>query len=498
MQSIAHLPRIQDIGLLGSLGPSMRDQLALQRRLARQSVSMVRGRILHLPVIFPCTPEAAHEVLVTKAKSFEKAPGVRILLHDFAGQGLFTSEGAIWKSQRKLMSPLFQPAPIHQYAETMRLVTERVADGLHGGQSIDVARETTRIAMSIVGKALFDVDTFDEADELGRALTTALHFVNDNVAHPVLVAHVLLLDTLNGLAERTRGRVRGLAEAARDKVSSPFLLPGVRDPKLLAAAKLVDDQIQAMIDERRRRGFRDGDLLTRLMTARDQDGQPMSDRQVRHEAVTIFVAGHETTATALAWSFYLLSRHPDVLARVRAEADAFGDEPIAKWEPERLAYTTRVFREVMRLYAPLPMMARRTLEDVEISGVLLPKRTLALVSTYAQHYRAESYPDPERFDPDRWLPEREAERHRASYLPFSAGPRFCIGIHFAMMEGPIVLSRLLRRFDFEIDPNKTIVEDDFPTLRPRGGVPAIVRSRRPHHGSIAPTASRVSPSSSSA
>ena len=479
MTSLADLPRLPDVGLLGSLGPSTPERLAFQRTLALQEAPLVRGRILHLPVVFPCSPEAAHEVLVTKAKSFEKSPGIRVLLHDLAGQGLFTSEGSIWRSQRKLMSPLFQPAPIHAYAETMRQVAERAASAMHDGMRIDVAHETTRIAMSVVGKALFDVDTFDEADALGAALTTCLAWVNANLASMGLVAHVVMLDATELLARRSQGKVRDVAQKIHDVVSSPFLLPGVRSKELRDAVRVLDERIQSMIDDRRKSGLTRDDLLTRLLTARDPEGQAehMSDRQVRDEAVTLFVAGHETTATALAWSFYLLARNPECLARARAEADAFGDGPITAWDPSKLAYCTRVFREAMRLYSPIMMFPRRTLEEVEIGGVRLPPKSLVFVSAYAQHYRPGSFPDPERFDPDRWLPEREAERHRASYLPFSEGPRVCIGIHFAMLEGPIVLATLLRRWSFDIDAAKTITEDDFATLRPKGGVPATVRAR---------------------
>ncbi len=479
MSSPTALPRIPDNDLLGSFGPSTAQRLAFQRTLATQSAPVVRGRILHLPVYFPCTPEAAHEVLVTKAKSFEKSPGLRVLLHDLAGDGLFTSEGALWRTQRKLMAPLFQPAPLHRYADTMRRVAERAADSMRDGGRIDIAHETTRIAMSVVGAALFDIDTFDEADALGAALTTCLAWVNDNLATPALVAHVLMLDATASLAERTQGPVRAWLHRAHAKASSPFLLPGVRDPKLREAVRVLDERIAQMIADRRRQGLTRDDLLTRLLTARDPDGSgaAMSDAQVRHEAVTLFVAGHETTATALAWSFYLLARDPEALARAVAEADAFGDAPITRWEPERLAYCTRVFREAMRLYPPIMMVPRRTLEPVEIGGATLPARSLVFVSIYAQHYRPEVYESPDRFDPDRWLPEREAGRHKSSYLPFGAGPRFCLGMHFAMMEGPIVLATLLRRWRFDIDRSTTIREDNFATLRPLGGVPAVVRAR---------------------
>ncbi len=477
MSTLHDLRRLPNVGLLGCMGPTTPERLAFQRTLAAYDEPLVRGRVLHLPVVFPCTPEASHEVLVTKAKSFEKSPGLRVLLHHFAGQGLFTSEGGLWRRQRKLMSPIFQPAPMRQYAETMRLVAERAADGMREGQRLDLWQETTRIAMSVVGSALFDADTFDEADALGSALTTCLAWANRNLATPALVAHVLMLDATEVLAAKLSGRLGALVQRAHDKVGEPFLLPGVRDQELLAATALLDERVQSMIDERRRSGFQRKDLLTRLLTAEDPEaGGRMSDKQVRDEAVTIFVAGHETTATALAWSFYLLARHPDALARAQAEADAFGGEPITDWQPERLAFLSRVFRETMRLYPPIMMFPRRTLEQVEIAGTTLPPKTLTFVSAYAQHRRVDVYPDPERFDPERWLPEREALRPRGSYLPFSAGPRFCIGVHFAMMEGPIVLATLLRRWRFECDLQRTITEDDFATLRPRGGVPAVVRA----------------------
>ncbi len=482
MQSPARaedLPRLPDSSWLGTFGPSTRERLALQRDLATRDTPLVRGRVLHMPVYFPCTPDAAHDVLVTHAKSFEKSPGLRILLHHLAGQGLFTSEGAVWRTQRRLMSPLFQPATLSHagYAELMRRVAIDVADSLPEGAAIDVAHETTRIAMNVVGKTLFDIDSFDDADELSAALTTALGWVNQNLASPTLVAHVLGMDAANGLARLTSGRVSATLSALAARMESPFLLPGVRDAELREAVALVDARIARMIADRRQQGLTQRDLLTLLLTAKDPEAasEPMSDQQVRDEAITLFVAGHETTATALAWSFYYLARAPDLHARALAEARAFAEAPVTAWEPQRLDLCARIFKESMRLVPPLMMLPRRSLEPVEIAGTALPPRSLVFVSVYAQHYRADVYPDPERFDPDRWLPAAEAKRHRSAFLPFGAGPRVCIGQHFAMMEGPIVLATLLSRLRFEIDPTRTVEPDDFATLRPRGGVPAIVR-----------------------
>lgn len=482
MRTIDELPRVPDVGWMGSFGLRTPERLAFQRDLARRDTPLVRGRILHLPLFLPCTPEASHEVLVTKAKSFEKSPGLRVLLSELAGEGLFLSEGALWKRQRRLMSPLFQPTPLLEYAETMRAVSERAADGLREGQTIDVAHETTRIAMSVVGKALFDTDTFDEADALGAALTTCLAWVNQNLASPMLIAHVLAMDATEVLASRSEGRLKALFERAHHEVTRPFSLPGVRDPKLRAAVKLLDERMQAMIDERRRQGLSRKDLLTRLLSTQDPEagGEPMTDKQVRDEAITLFVAGHETTATSLAWSFYLLARHPEWHARAVAEADAYveASRGATSWQPERLALCSRIFREAMRLYPPVMMFPRRTLEEVEIAGTRIPRRKLVFVSAYAQHHREDCFPEPERFDPDRFLPEREASRPKGAYIPFGLGPRFCLGAHFALMEGPIVLATLLSCWRFEIDPSRTIDPDDFATLRPRGGVPAVVRARR--------------------
>ncbi len=476
---VQDLPAISDYSWLGSFGKSTRERLEMQREVAAARTPLVRGRLLHFPLVLPAHPEACHEVLVTKAKSFEKSPGLRVLLHDLAGQGLFTSEGEHWRRQRKLMAPIFTPAALGQFAESMRRTAERAADELRPGQAIDLAHETTRIAMTVVGNALFGTDTFGETDALGGALTEALGWVNGALSAPGIAVHIMMMDAAADLAARTSGRVRALLERLRDSFESPFLIAGSRSAELKDAVRVIDARVQALVEERRREGEQQRpDLLSRLLAAHDADEGAMTDKQVRDEAVTLFVAGHETTATSLAWSFYLLARHPEILKRVVAEADAFGDRPITDYDPSRLALTTRVFREALRIYPPVMLFPRRTLEEVEVAGTTLPPRTIVFVSAYAQHHRADVWPDPQRFDPDRFLPEHEATRPKGAYVPFSAGPRFCIGMHFAMMEGPIVLATLLRRFRFEIDAARTIVEDDFATLRPKGGVPAVVRARQ--------------------
>jgi cytochrome P450 len=209
--------------------------------------------------------------------------------------------------------------------------------------------------------------------------------------------------------------------------------------------------------------------------ARDGElgGEGMSDKQVRDEANTLFIAGHETTAAALAWAFYLLARHPDVRARVQTEADSFGPEGPGSYDPVKLAYTSRVFKEVLRMYPPVIAIIRRSRERVEFGGHVFPAQQLFFINILGVHHRPDIFPNPDKFDPDRFLPEVEATRHKASWIPFSVGPRVCIGNFFALMEGAVVLATLMRGLRFDVEP-RTIAPEAFLTLRPSGGVWARV------------------------
>jgi cytochrome P450 len=244
---------------------------------------------------------------------------------------------------------------------------------------------------------------------------------------------------------------------------------------------VLDDRMYQLIGARRADASARVDLLTKLLLARnaeDGGGDAMSDEQARDEAATLFVAGHETTANALAWSFYLMARHPDVRAKVQAEADAFEFDPTQPLDPQRLEYTTRVFKEALRLYPPIPMLPRRCKEPTHWAGAEIHTQTLVFANVYGLHYNASVWPDPERFDPERFTEQNEKLRHRSAWLPFGVGPRVCVGASFALLEGPIVIATLMKRAQFEIDSAKTITPEAFATLRPKGGLPAIVKLRR--------------------
>jgi cytochrome P450 len=417
------------------------------------------------------TPELVQEILVEKAKSFEKSDMLRFSLRSLAGDGLFTSKYDLWKRQRKLMAPLFTPRALEHYAPDMIACSERTIEGWRDGQELALAHETTRLTMGIAGKTLFDADTFSEADEIGRALTVALEWAGWAVGRPYSVVHVMIRRLADNMAKRTGGKLRELFEHAERTFSGPTLPLGKRNRELAEAIEFLDGYVQKMIDERRRSGGDHHDLMSRLLEVRAVDegetGVAMSDRQVRDEVLTLFVAGHETTATGLAWTVYYLCKNPDIYADLEREVDALGETRSVADLP-KLGLAQRVFQEALRLMPPVYVFGRDSLVPVTIGDVELPPPTNVLISPWALHHSARIWPDPERFDPDRFLPGREATRHRYAYLPFGAGPRVCLGNHFAYMEAQLALAVLLRRWHFEL------LGEDEPepsaTLRPKHGV----------------------------
>jgi cytochrome P450 len=241
---------------------------------------------------------------------------------------------------------------------------------------------------------------------------------------------------------------------------------------------MLRGRIQEMIDERRLAGpdaaERD-DFLSILLRTRDEDGIPMSDEQIADEAVTFFGAGHETTATALTWAWYLLAKYPDVYDRLRDEAaSVLAGRPPTYDDLSRLPYALQVFKETMRLYPPAYVLSRVTLHDVEVGGYLIERGTTVMLSPYAIHRRADYFSDPTHFDPERFTPEREAKLPRYAYMPFGAGPRICIGNHFALMEGHLLLADLAQRVRFELLPGQSIIPDPKVTTRPRDDIQMIV------------------------
>ena len=463
-------------GLMGHNSDFRNDRMGVLRRISQAPHPLMRLRLPFpgIRAVVVNDPDVAQEVLVEKAKYFDKSDMLRFSLWNLAGEGLFTSNGELWRRQRRLLAPLFTPRVLEAYADDMVECAERTVARWTDGQELLLAHETTRLTMGVAGKTLFDADTFSEADEIGHALTVALGWTGWIMARPFAVAHVISRRSLLRVAAHTSGRTRTRLEAAARRLQGPLALLGPRGRGLAQAIRFLDDHVQRMIDDRRRARSGHTDLLARLLESKDEDGARMSDRQVRDEVLTLFVAGHETTATGLAWTLYYACRDPALYAAMEHEADAVGDAPSAADLP-RLGLCLRAFKEALRVAPPVYLFGRDSREPVTIAGYDLPVPTNVMVSPWGLHHSARIWPDPARFDPARFLPEREATRHRYAYLPFGNGPRVCLGNHFATMEAQLALAVLLRRYRFELlgedEPEPTA------TLRPKHGIRVRVRRR---------------------
>jgi cytochrome P450 len=472
-RSVDDIPRLPASGPLHHTLMLRRDPLGFMQALSGGG-DVFRMRLLDKVVVVVTGAAALQQTLVEGAPSLEKSSLTRYLLWVLAGEGLFTSRGALWKRQRKLMAPIFPPAQIACFAECMVSSAARGADTWEDGGVVDVWRETTRITMSIAGMTLFGAETFSDADELGAALTASLKWIDDQKTTVIPLLQMAVKDGLTGLAERAPGRFGAIAAEIAGKLHGPVLLLRPEDREMKEAVAVLDRRVNRMIEERRaagggeRAGGVRPDLLGRLLAARDEDdGSAMSDKQVRDEVITLFLEAHETTASSVAWALHLLAHSPDVYAAARAEADALGRPPRHEDLP-RLKLFTRVFKESLRLYPPLPLFTRDASAELTIAGYRIPPGTVVIICPYATHHRADLWPDPERFDPDRFTPEAEAARARYAYIPFSGGPRVCIGNHFALMEGALVLATLLQRADFEPVAGAAVEPEVGATLRPKG------------------------------
>jgi cytochrome P450 len=431
---------------IGNLLEFRKDRLNLLRRMAR--VGDVCG--MHFgpfPGILFNKPEHIHNILVEHAYDFDKGLAIHNTFRPVIGDGIFSSEGDFHRHQRKLMAPPFQPRHIASYADIMGHYGEQIQQTWADGATIDVNRHMTNVTMSIIGKALFDADVFTETGELGAAMTITTEYVSHS------------LSTL---------------------LPPPYSWPTPRNRRTHKAVQVLRNRIQRFIDERRNNPVERNDFLSILLQARDEDDKPMSDEQLMAECLTLFGAGHETTATALSWTWYLLCQHPESYQRVQQEVDCVlqGRTPTYA-DLASLPYCLQVFKEAMRLYPPAYAFSRRALRAVEIDGYRVPKSWVVLIAPYTLHRREEYYPEPEKFDPERFTPEREKQLPRYADLPFGAGPRICIGMYFAMMEGHLLLATLAQRVSFSLVPGQTIVPDPIHhlTLRPAGEVNVTVKRR---------------------
>ncbi len=433
---------------LRALFTSPARRLARLQKLARQYGDIVSLGMPGEEVVFVNHPDLIREVLVTQSRNFAKGRGLEVI-KPFLGEGLLTSEGERHRRQRRMMQPAFHHRRIAAFAEAMTAHAEGTTANWRDGQRLQISEEMMQLTLAIVSQTLFGSELAADAKEVGPALTAMMK------SFPLMMLPFA-------------------------EVLQKLPLPRLR--RMRVAHARLDEIIYGLIDQRRARSEEGDDLLSMLIQAQDEEDptRTMSDRQVRDEAMTIFLAGHETTANAMNWIWYLLSQNPEAEAKLHAELDAVlaGRRPTLA-DLSRLVYTEQVVSESLRLYPPAWLIGRRAIAACQLGGYEIPPRTIVLMSQFILHRDTRYFSDPLRFAPERWTAERKAALPKFAFFPFGGGPRQCIGEGFAWMEASLLLATIARKWRLELVPGFPVAPQPLVTLRLKHGLQMTARLRRP-------------------
>lgn len=452
-QTSRPLPIAKGKNFMGLASQFQRDPLGMMGRLFGEYGEAVK---LHFFGPFYgylfCHPVYYKHILQDNNSNYTKQPTPSFqVLGASLGSGLLTSDGDFWLRQRRLAQPAFHRKRIAEFVTTMVALTEKMLERWEAwpeDRPIEFATEMHRLTLEIVGRTLFSRDLTGEAGHIGESLDE-------------------------------------LSQLTIALTTSPFGIYSLKVPFWPSTRRLrqinqgFDKVVYEMIAERRANPTDRGDLLSMFMLTRDEEtGATMSDKQLRDEALTMILAGHETTAVTLAWLMILLGRHPDIREKVEEElAEVLGGRSPTMEDYPNLVYTNQVVSEALRLYPPAYVIARYGHEADEINGYEVGKDAIISLSTYHLHRLPEFWPDPERFDPSRFSKEQSAERARFAYMPFGGGPRQCIGNQFALVEAAVLLAMILQRFDFQLAERAVVEIDPLITLRPKGTVPVYLKKK---------------------
>ncbi len=437
--------------LLTSLTGLRDDPLAFLQDAAARYGELVHFRLGPWNAFLLSRPEDIQHVLQDNNRNYTKDTLQYNGLAKVTGRGLLTSDGDIWLRQRRHMQPAFHRQRIQGFAPLMLEAAARKAEAwgtlCESGRPVDVDREMMELALEILGKALLGVDLRTEAPVLTSAVLVALDHIVNGMKNPEIL---------------------------------PGFVPTPARRKFQQALRTLDGAVAEIIAARRGATGAGESYLVDMLLRAPEGGAPMSDQQVRDELITILIAGHETVASALTWACYLLASNPAAEARLHAELDTVlaGREPTMDDLPA-LEYTRRVFDETMRLYPPAWLVTRKNIAEDTIGGARIPPGSMVVISLASAHRNPIYWPEPERFDPDRFLPEQVNARPRFAYLPFGGGPRLCIGNHFALLEAPIILASLYQRYTLALEPGRPVKVDALVTQRPHGGLPMLVKAYPP-------------------
>lgn len=441
--------------LFGLVDEFRRDMLGFYQRAKEEYGDVVRLRLLWVNTYAVTHPDAVRYILQENNRNYRRNRFVNDLIKRYLGRGLFTLDGESWLSRRRLMQPAFHRQRLQRMGALMTDATAQMLAGWDkepAGKHLAIDAEMTQVTLRIAGQALFSVDLLGEAKRVGDAFVETTGYTSKRMQTPFL---------------------------------PPRVLPTAQNRRFNHATAILDQTIYAMIQERRRRAEsmnaqqEKGDLLAMLMAARDEEtGAMLSDEQLRHEIALLIFAGHDTTANALTWAFYLLSQHPEEEARLHAEVDAVlqGRTPTIDDLP-RLPYTRMVVEESLRLYPPAWTIGRQSIAPDIVGGYQIPANANLIIPIYVIHHDARWWPEPERFCPERFGQEQATGRHKFTYLPFGGGPRLCIGSSFAMMEAQLVLATIAQHYRLRLVPDHPVQPKPVVMLCPSAGLPMVIERR---------------------
>ena len=441
-----HPPGPKGRFLLGSLIEVSRDWLGFYKSCAEEYGDVVRIHLAHVPVYLVVHPRDIETVLVTNAGNFTKSADYRALAR-VLGRGLLTSEGEFWKRQRSLIQPAFHRQNILAYAEVMTRAAGRMLDSWKENGPRNIHEDLMRVTLEIVAQCLYSAEVTDAAERVGKAMDV----VTGSFIRNASLAMLFSFDVPVVLARREWRAIRELNEI-----------------------------IGSIIRRRRSSEQPREDLLDMLLRVRDADGKPMSDAQLRDEVMTLFLAGHETTAIALSWACYLITQDPHIETKLAEELQTvLGDRVPTPEDLPRLRYTEMVLKEALRLYPAVWGIGRKAVEECELGGYRVPAGSNIFILQWRTQRDPRFFPDPERFDPERWRddPVRSGKIPRFAYFPFGGGPRVCVGASFAMMEATLLLAMIQQKYHLEIFPGHPIEVFASVTLRPKYGIRVIPQRR---------------------
>lgn len=407
-------------------------------------------RFFHYKTYFINHPDYIQQVMQENNRKYVKSPGynpLKLLI----GNGIFTSEGNFWLKQRRMYQPAFNKDNIKIYSnaviESSNALIQRWEMFNQKDIPINISQEMMKITLEIIGKTLFSTDVSSVTNTVWHSLTLALKFINNRTKY--------------------------------NPFNLPISFPTPNNLRFAKALRLLDNVIFEIIEKRRKSSFQYDDLLSRLMNSRDEESvTQMDDKQLRDEVMTVFLAGHETSANVLTWTLYFLSKYPETEYKVYEEIkNNLGERIVVYDDLPKFVYTTQVLKEIMRLYPPVWLLGRQSIEEDFIDGFKIPKGMHLRISPYVLHRHPKFWNNPEKFDPDRFVNDKEKKLHKFAYIPFGAGPRLCIGQNFAMIEMLIITLLIVQKYKLALVPDQSTEIGQLITLRPKYDILITLKNR---------------------